>query len=158
MVVIAAPHTSNWDFVFGIAAMFAIGVRVSWIGKHTIFRWHSGWIMRWLGGLPVDRSVSGNIVGSTVDIIDGREKLLVAVSPEGTRKKVARWKTGFYHIAKGAGIPILLIYFDYSKKVIGFGPLFEPTGDIDRDLPEIQAFYAGVPGKYPEKFQQDMKD
>ena len=153
MVIVAAPHTSNWDFVFGVAAMFVIGAQISWIGKHTLFQWYSDGIMRWLGGVPVDRRVSRGTVAQVVDIVEARAKMIITVSPEGTREKVARWKTGFYHIASGAKIPILLTGFDYSKKLVRIGPLFHPTGNLEPDLEAIRAFYSDIQGRHPKNFQ-----
>lgn len=154
VVIISAPHTSNWDFVFAIATMFALGLRITWIGKHTLFRWYSDRFMRWIGGLPVDRSAKHDTVAQVVDVFAKKEKLILAVSPEGTRKKVKRWKSGFYHIAAGAGVPILQTYFDYSRKAVRIGRLFEPTGNLAKDMAEIQASYTKKQCKYPDKFRQ----
>jgi 1-acyl-sn-glycerol-3-phosphate acyltransferase len=146
-VAIGAPHSSNWDFFFGICAMFAVELRVNWIGKHTLFRWPWASYMRFLGGTPIDRTASQGIVDQIVREMNNHEQYVLGLTPEGTRKHVQRWKTGFYHIARQAGVPILLIYFDYRRKVVGIGPTFEPTGDIDRDLIEIQEFYRGKVAK-----------
>jgi 1-acyl-sn-glycerol-3-phosphate acyltransferase len=151
-VAIAAPHTSNWDFWFGIAAVFALGLRVDWIGKHTLFRWPFGYLMRWIGGTPVARESSEGRVGTIVDAMARRPRFVLGLSPEGTRRRVERWKTGFYHVAHQAGVPILLGYFDYGRKVVGLGPLFEPTGDLDADVDEIRGFYDDKRPKYPDRF------
>jgi len=108
--------------------------------------------MRWLGGIPVDRSRAGNLVQGTVDAFNEAARLTVIVPPEGTRSKVTRWKTGFYYIAQGAGVPIALGYLDFRKKEGGIGRMFQPSGDIAADMVEIQAFYAGITGKSPGKF------
>ena len=151
-VAIMAPHTSNWDFFFGLCAIFELGVRVDWVGKHTLFRRPWGTFMRFLGGTPIVRTESKGAVGQIVEAMRGRESYVLGLSPEGTRKRVNRWKTGFYHIARQAGVPILQTYFDYDRKIVGIGPLFSPTGQIERDLAEIQDFYRGMPGKHPAQF------
>ena len=151
-VAIAAPHTSNWDFLFGVCAMFELGVRVDWIGKHTLFRGPLGPVMRFLGGTPITRTESEGVVRQVVEAMSGRDRYILGVSPEGTRKRVKRWKTGFYHVAREAGVPILMTYFDYRHRTVGLGPTFEPTGDIERDMAEIQEFYAGKVGKHPSQF------
>jgi 1-acyl-sn-glycerol-3-phosphate acyltransferase len=148
-VVIGGPHTSNWDFVLGLMGMEAIGLKRRWIGKHQLFRWPLGWFFRWLGGMPVDRSASHNFVDQVVEVYRGSEKLALVMAPEGTRSKTDHWKTGFYYIALGAGIPILLGYLDYSRKEGGAGPLFYPTGDIEADFEKIREFYSTKRGLNP---------
>lgn len=151
-VVIAAPHTSNWDFVVGMALRWILSVDARWLGKDKLFWWPFGHFLKWLGGTPVDRSSSNGVVEQVVGWYNQRDKLVLGLSPEGTRKKVARWRTGFYHIARGAGVPILLAYFDYETRTVGFGPLFHPTGDLEADLAEMAAFYKTKKGKYPDQF------
>jgi len=151
-VLIAAPHTSNWDFPVTLMICFALRLKVYWMGKSSLFPPLLGGIMRWLGGIPVDRSRAGNLVQGTVDAFNKAERLTVIVPPEGTRSKVTQWKTGFYYIAQGAGVPIALGYLDFRKKEGGIGQMFQPTGDIAADMVEIQAFYAGITGKNPGKF------
>jgi len=151
-VIIGAPHTSNWDFLLAMAAVFAAGFRFHWIGKHTIFRWPFGPFMRWLGGIPVDRNASQGVVEQVVDEYQRRDRFVVGIAPEGTRKKVERWKTGFYRIACDAGVPIVLAYLDYARKIIGFGPIFEPTGNLEADLAHLRAFFNTFKGKKPEQF------
>ena len=151
-VAIAAPHTSNWDFFFGISTIFALGLRVDWIGKRALFRGPFGPFMRFLGGTPVARTEGEGRVAQIVDAMRSRDAYILGLSPEGTRKRVERWKTGFYHVALQAGVPILLTYFDYARKTVGIGPTFEPTGAIERDIAEIQGFYRGKTGKYPAQF------
>lgn len=150
-VVIAAPHTSNWDFLLAMAVIFAVGVDIKWLGKHTFVGGPFGGILRWLGGIAVDRRGSQGLVGQTVAEFARRDKLLLGLAPEGTRKKVERWKMGFYHIAQGAGMPILPVYFDYGRKVVGFGPLVEPSGDAAADMERIRFVYEGVVGRNPEQ-------
>jgi len=143
-VVIVAPHTSNWDFLVGVMAKFSLGLDISWLGKDTLFRRPFGGVMRWLGGLPVDRRQAGGVVAQCVEEFRRRNRLLLGLSPEGTRSQVHRWKTGFYHIASGAGVPIVLVSFDYRRRVVGLGPAIEPAGDIDGDLSRFQTHFAAV--------------
>jgi 1-acyl-sn-glycerol-3-phosphate acyltransferase len=152
LVLIAAPHTSNWDFPLGIMVMYAAGFGVSFLGKDTLFRPPLGWIMRWLGGRPVNRAAAHGVVVESARAIREADRLILALAPEGTRKRVAQWRTGFYRIAERAEIPILLGYFDYPRKEVGFGPTIWPSGDLTKDLAEIQAFYRTKTGKYPENF------
>lgn len=151
-VVIAAPHTSNWDFPITLAMLFAFRLKVYWMGKHTLFRWPFRAFFRFLGGIPIDRSKSANVVEQSIQAFRERTRLAMMISPEGTRKNVSYWKTGFYHIASGAGVPIVLGFLDYLKKRGGFGHVMEPTGDINADMETIRAFYSGVAGRHPEKF------
>jgi 1-acyl-sn-glycerol-3-phosphate acyltransferase len=143
-VVIVAPHTSNWDFIVGVTAKFALGLDISWLGKHTVFRRPTGGLMRWLGGIPVDRRQAQGVVRQCVEEFQRRSRLLLGLSPEGTRSQVQRWRTGFYHIALGAGVPIVLVSFDYARRVIGLGPVVEPSGRLDEDLERMQAHYQTV--------------
>ena len=151
-VLIAAPHTSNWDFPLALMVSFALRLRVYWMGKDSLFPPLVGGVMRWLGGIPVNRARSGNLVQATVDAYNSNARLIVIVPPEGTRSKVTQWKTGFYYIAQGAGVPIALGYLDFRKKEAGLSRMFQPSGDIAADMVEIQAFYAGITGKNPGKF------
>ncbi len=151
-VVVAAPHTSGWDFPLGILSRASIGVDIKYIGKKSLFRPPFGWLMRKLGGYPVDRSKAQNYVQSVVDIFNGKDAFAIALSPEGTRGKVEKFKTGFYYIAKGAGIPILLVSFDYSKRIVKYDPdLFYPTDDAEADLAQIWDYYKAIRGKNPER-------
>lgn len=146
-VAIAVPHTSNWDFFYTLLAVFAMKGKIYWMGKDAIFKKPFRGIFRWLGGIPVDRSKSNNLVGQIVESYNNSEKLVVTIPPTGTRKKVMRWKTGFYYIALGANVPIVLGFMDYPSKTTGFGPAFYPTGDIESDLKNMSAFYKGMKGK-----------
>jgi 1-acyl-sn-glycerol-3-phosphate acyltransferase len=152
-VVIVVPHTSNWDFTLGTAALFALGFRVSFLGKHTLFKWPLGVFMRWLGGIPVERSVSRDRVTETVGAFKASDQLILAVAPEGTRKLVTQWKTGFYHVALGANVPIVPVAFDYGRKTVRIGPAFRPTGDMEADFAELKSFYRDVVARRPENFQ-----
>jgi 1-acyl-sn-glycerol-3-phosphate acyltransferase len=149
-VLIGAPHTSNWDFPLMLLVVLKLRLRVYWMGKHTLFPWGLGWLMKWLGGIPINRSASHNVVNETVRQYRENDELVVLIPPEGTRKKVERWKTGFYHIAHLAEVPILMGYVDADNKEAGFADFFQPTGDLDRDLAEIRAFYATKKGLNPE--------
>src|SRR4051812_28698982 len=133
MVAIVAPHTSNWDFVVGLAARYALRLDASWLGKHTLFRPPFGWIMRWWGGIAVDRTASHDVVSQTVAEFSSRERVFLVITPEGTRKQVSRWRTGFWHIAKGAGVPILPIVFNWGERVIRIGVPFMAGDDVAAD-------------------------
>lgn len=149
-LVIGAPHTSNWDFVIGMAAKWSICIHASWMGKHTLFWPPLGWVLRSMGGIPIDRSASLGVVGEWIRAFDEHEKLVVGVTPEGTRKQVYEWKSGFWHIAKGAGVPIVLVYWDYKEKVFGLGPSIMPSEDKDEDLLRIKDFYRPYQGKHAQ--------
>jgi 1-acyl-sn-glycerol-3-phosphate acyltransferase len=151
-VVVVAPHTSNWDFPVLMLIKVALRLKVRWMGKHTLFRPPFGWIMRWLGGLPIDRSARHNMVEQAVESFRTHDQLLLAIPPEGTRKRAPYWRSGFYHIALGAQVPIALAYADYRRKVGGIGHVFVPIGDVDADMAIIRDFYSGVVGKRPEQF------
>lgn len=144
-VVIAAPHSSNWDFIIGIGFVFALRLDAHFIGKAQLFRGPLRPLMRWLGGIPVDRDRPQGFVDHAIALFGAREKLLVAVAPEGTRKPVDKWKTGFYRIALGAGVPIVPGYFDNGRRAVGMGPPFHPTGDTEADLATLRSFYATIP-------------
>jgi 1-acyl-sn-glycerol-3-phosphate acyltransferase len=146
-VMIAAPHTSNWDLPYTLFVAFTMKVKIYWMGKKELFRPPFGPLLRWLGGIPIDRSKSNGVVGQSIQQLQDAEKLVLTVPPTGTRRKVMHWKTGFYHIAHGAGVPIVLGFLDYGRKMGGVGPLFYPTGDINADMKEIQAFYKDIQGR-----------
>lgn len=150
LVIAVAPHTSNWDFVVGVMALWALDLRLSFFGKRSIFVWPFSIWLRTIGGVPIDRSASHGMVGEVVRIFQGREKLWVAIAPEGTRKKVAHFKSGFLHIAAGAGVPLVLVYLDYAKRVIGFGPVLNPSTDVAADLEYVEGFYKTVRGRNPK--------
>lgn len=152
IVIIAAPHTSNWDLAYLLAFAVLFGVRISWIGKHTLFRWPMGWLMRRLGGIPVRRHLRENMVDQMARAFTEREELALIVPAEGTRGYVPYWKSGFYHIARTAGVPIVMGFLDYKRKRGGFGEEFMPSGDLKADMDRIRAFYEGMVGKYPEHF------
>jgi 1-acyl-sn-glycerol-3-phosphate acyltransferase len=149
-VLIAAPHTSNWDFIFLLAFAWYYGVEISWLGKREMFRWPFGGFFERLGGIPVARASSGNMVDRMKDQFDAHERLCLVVPVEGTRSYVDYWKSGFYHIARAAGVPIVMSYLDYPRKLGGFGAALMPTGDIPVDMDAIRAFYDGKQGKHVE--------
>jgi len=144
MVLIGAPHTSNWDFIVGIATAWALNLRVTWLGKKELFRPPFEVVFHWLGGIPVDRGVSSGFVEQTVAVLGARERFALALSPEGTRKAVTRWKTGFYYIAMGTDAPIVLVTFDRPRRLIHLGPAITPTEDLDADLAGIRALYDSI--------------
>jgi len=150
-VMIAAPHTSNWDAPIALAMVFAYRLKAHWLVKHTAFRWPFRGILRWLGGIPIDRTKSTDVVTQMVEELKKRAELVLLIAPEGTRRKVTRWKTGFYHIACGAGVPLVLAFLDYSRKEGGLGTVFYPTGDFNADMAEILGFYATITGRHPER-------
>ena len=150
-VLIAAPHTSNWDVLVMLAAAFTFRAELFWIGKDSLFRGPFKALLRWMGGIPINRSGSQNLVAKTAALFDQHEKLILAVAPEGTRKKTRYWKTGFYYIAHTAGVPIVMGFIDFQRKVAGLGPTFIPTGDIEADMQKLQAFYANIAGKNQEQ-------
>jgi 1-acyl-sn-glycerol-3-phosphate acyltransferase len=150
-VMIAAPHTSNWDFPVGLAIMLAFKVKMYWLGKGPIFKWPFGTFFKWLGGIPVNRSRSGDVVAQTIQAFKEQPRMIMVVAPEGTRKRANHWKTGFYYIATGANVPIVMGFIDYVRKEGGFGPTLMPTGNIEADMEKIRAFYGNITAKMPDK-------
>jgi len=149
-VLVGAPHTSNWDFPFTLATLYIFRRKISWMGKDALFKKPFGKIMRWLGGIPIDRSNEHGVVEQIVKQFSESQKLVVTIAPSGTRKKRDYWKSGFYWIAHTAQIPILCGYLDYSRKKACLGLSFVPTGDFKKDMDRIRRFYVGVRGKNPE--------
>ena len=155
-VLIAAPHTSNWDLPYTLMVAFALRLNIYWMGKRQIFRWPFGGLMRWLGGIAVDRSQSTNLVAASAQALRVAEgSVHLVVPPEGTRSQTRHWKTGFYWIAHEAGVPIVLAYMDYPRKLSGLGPVFTPTGDIDADMAKIKAYYSQYEGKNWRQFSTE---
>ncbi len=152
MVLIVAPHTSNWDFLTGLWVKLALRIEARFVAKHTLFRWPLGPLMRWLGGIPVDREAPAGFVGETTRALREAERMVVVVAPEGTRRFTPKWKSGFYRIATEAGVPILPAGFDYPRKVVFFGPLFRPTGDYEADLTAIRSHYRAEMALRPENY------
>lgn len=140
-IIITVPHTSNWDFIIGIMVRGILGFDSRFLGKKSLFQPPIGWLFRWLGGYPVDRSKSSKLVDQIVEIFNNHEEFVVAIAPEGTRKNVHEWKTGFYYIATRASIPIVRSKIDRAKKQVVFFEPFWPTGDIQVDLPKLKEVY-----------------
>jgi 1-acyl-sn-glycerol-3-phosphate acyltransferase len=151
-VLIGAPHTSNYDFIFGICALSIMKLKTVYLAKKQLFVFPIKWIFTSTGGIPVDRSKKGNMVNMVVEMLRENKHMIVLIPPEGTRGKVERWKTGFYHAAVNAGVPIVLGYLDYSRKKGGLGQVFYPTGNIKADFEVIKDFYRNIKGRHPEKF------
>jgi len=149
-VLIGYPHTSNWDFILAMLVKGALGFHFHWIAKHTLFRWPLGPLMRALGGIGVDRSKSSGFINALVQEYAAHEALVIVITPEGTRRHRPYWKSGFYHLALAARVPLVLGYIDASRKQIGFGPTLQLSGDQQRDLTAIRAFYADKRGIHPE--------
>ncbi len=151
-VAIVAPHTSNWDFVIGIAALLALGLRGRWLGKHSVFRPPLRRLLRWAGGIPVDRGNPEGVAEQAVASLREVDPFFLALAPEGTRKRVERWKTGFYRIAHGAGVPIWPVSLDYRSRVFRLHPLFSPTGDFEADVARLRQLYTAVMARHPEGY------
>ena len=149
LVIAVEPHTSNWDFIVGMGAMFAMDLDLSFLAKHTLFRGPLGGVLRWMGGIPVDRASAHGVVGDAVAAFARSERRLLAIAPRGTRKAGARYKSGFVHIARGAHVPILLATLDYGARCVRLGPTFVPGDDVDAELARVAAFYAPVRGRKP---------
>lgn len=149
-VAIVVPHTSSWDFIIGVLAKWSLNINVKFFGKKELFDSPLGFIFRALGGIPVDRFKNHNVVTQAVDEINKSDDFILVLSPEGTRQYVPEWRKGFYFIAMGANIPLLLCYIDYAQKEVGIGPLFYPTGNYAKDFEQIKDFYRDKKGKYPE--------
>jgi len=146
LIIIVAPHTSNWDFVLGIAAVFALGLRVRFLGKHTLFHPPLGWLMRWFGGTPVIRDAPQGAVAQAVSVIESEPAVVLGIAPAGTRTRDTPWRSGFYHIAHAARAPIFPVAFDGERRAIRFFPTFETSGDYEADLPHLMALYDGIRG------------
>jgi 1-acyl-sn-glycerol-3-phosphate acyltransferase len=149
-VLIGAPHTSGWDFPFTLAAVYVFRLKISWMGKRSLFKKPFGIILKWLGGIAIDRESNHGVVDHMAQRFKESKTLVVAVAPSGTRKKRDYWKSGFYRIAHAAQVPILCGFLDYDRKRAGLGLSFVPTGNVSEDMDRIRAFYAGIQGKHPE--------
>lgn len=150
-VIIAAPHTSNWDFYYGKLAFYLMKVPVKILIKKELFFWPMGALLRVLGGMPVDRKKGGNLVEALTTMFEEQDELILLFTPEGTRNQVKDWKKGFYNVAVKANVPILLGFMNYRDKIGGVGGVFYPTGNAKEDIAEIMRFYYDKPGKYPEQ-------
>jgi 1-acyl-sn-glycerol-3-phosphate acyltransferase len=145
-VLIGAPHTSNWDFPLMLLVVLELRLQLYWMGKHTLFTFPFSGLMKWLGGIPINRTKSHNVVFDIVAQFKSNDNFVVLVPPEGTRRRVSEWKTGFYHIANNAEVPILMGYVNAGKKEAGFADFFYPTGELETDMKEIRSFYAEKKG------------
>lgn len=152
LVFIAAPHTSNWDLPFMLAVSWVLGIRLGFMGKHDLFVPPLGWLMRALGGVPVDRRAPQGLVAQMAAEFAQRPRFALAIPPEGTRSLTRQWKTGFYRIAQAAKVPIACGFLDFRRRCGGVGPLILPGGDMQADMERIAAFYSDITGKHPERF------
>jgi|TARA_A100001011_G_scaffold225719_1_gene233746 1-acyl-sn-glycerol-3-phosphate acyltransferase len=152
LVVIVAPHTSNWDGIFGVATVAGLDAKITFIGKHTAFRYGLGAFLRYMGGIPVDRSKPGGIIRDAIDQIKKIDGSLIAMSPEGTRSKVKEWKTGFLRIAKELNTNIIPASLDFAKKEILLGKAFVPSGNNEEDIRALKEYYSVFTAKHPEKY------
>lgn len=149
-VIIAVPHTSWHDFYIGVFTRRITKVQINWVGKKELFKWPFGWYFRWMGGAPLDRTSGQNKVEAIAKVFDSKDEFRLTLAPEGTRKKVDTWKTGFYYIAMAVGVPIIPVAFDYRTKTVRIHPPFYPTGDLETDLKVLRKLYEGVVGKVPQ--------
>lgn len=152
VIILAAPHTSNWDGIWMIAAAAKWRVRLRYMGKKSLTEGPLGGIVKWTGCIPIDRSQNNDVVSAMKSAFAAEDDMILAIPPEGTRDPVQKWKSGFYHIAVGAGVPITLAVMDYAKKTISLPATLWPSGDYAADLRIIQSFYAGAVAKFPENF------
>jgi 1-acyl-sn-glycerol-3-phosphate acyltransferase len=150
-VMIAAPHTSNWDFPIMMSVAFKLKEKLYWMGKEGLFRKPFNGLFKWLGGIPINRSRSNSVVRQMIDKFIEMDRLILTIPPSGTRKMVKKWKSGFYHIAAGANVPVVLGFLDFKRKTGGIGPVVTITGDMEQDMMVISSFYADIEGKHPEK-------
>ena len=151
-VLIAAPHTSNWDLPYMLDFAMAFDIKITWMAKHSLFFPPMGWILRAMGGMPIVRHKNKNVVASMVEVFDKIPHLVLVVPTEGTRERTQFWKSGFYHIARQAGVPIVPSFLDFGRKRGGFGPALQTSGDLHADMQYFRDFYAGMAGKFPDRF------
>jgi len=149
-VLVGEPHTSNWDFLLMFGAAYSLRLKVSWLGKDSIFKKPFGTIMKWLGGIPIDRKEKHDLVSRTATLFKESSKLVLVIGPSGTRSKREYWKSGFYWIAHSANIPIVCGYLDFVNKIVHVGLVFTPTGNVKKDMDQIRKFYKDIHGKHPE--------
>ncbi|MCA9524230.1 MAG: lysophospholipid acyltransferase family protein [Myxococcales bacterium] len=150
-VLIASPHTSNWDLAYMLAIASVLRVKIHWMGKHTLFRFPLGWLMRSVGGIAIDRRAQHGVVKQVADRLKEADELVMVVPPEGTRRASKYWKSGFYHIAREAQVPVVCGFLDYRRKRGGFGPAIELSGNVRADMDRFREFYAPIQGKFPQK-------
>jgi 1-acyl-sn-glycerol-3-phosphate acyltransferase len=154
-MVILAPHTSYWDFLTNMGTMLALGIRNRWFVADAFCWWPAGYFIRWMGGIPINRSSSQDLVSFTIGKFADHDELILALYPEGTTRKAEKWKTGFWHIARGADIPIQFLAVDYEKRACVFGPVIQLSDNIKADMKKIQAFFKDVTPKTPENFARE---
>lgn len=152
VLITAAPHTSNWDAVLGLAAVLGLNVRLHFLGKHTIFVPGLKWFMRWLGGIPVNRQNPEGVIDQVNQLVDKHEGIVIVIAPEGTRKKAEKWKTGFLRIAEANDCKLQMAALDFPNKRIVMGDLYKPTGDNQLDIDNIKQWYSQFKGKFPDQF------
>eukprot|EP01037_Dinobryon_pediforme_P015060 gene15061-15200_t len=155
-VIIAAPHTSNWDFVYFLGLTQELGIDAHFMGKQSLFRWPMGGFMRDMGGIEVDRSGSHDMVRQMIDEFARRDRFALTIAPEGTRSRVQSWRTGFYHIALGAQVPMVVGFMDYGRRTGGLGPAIMPTGDYRADMAQVAALYRDVTPRHPDRGIRDF--
>ncbi len=151
MIIAVAPHTSNWDFVIGLAVKFHLAIKISFFGKHSIFIPPFSYVLKRLGGIPIKRTQAHGVVGAMAEQMRAADKMILALSPEGTRSPISPWKTGFLHIAHQANVPVFLVAFNYKKKRIEFGPVLNISDNIPKEMNKIYQYFQNVEGKYPDK-------
>jgi 1-acyl-sn-glycerol-3-phosphate acyltransferase len=152
VILVVAPHTSNWDFVVGISAMLALGLDARWIAKDTLFRPPLGPLLRWLGGTPVDRGAPEGVVENAVRQLKAADRLFLTLSPEGTRRKVERWKTGFHRMARQAGVPVWPVALDYARKAVVLLPLYSVSDDLEGDVRALRSLFKPAMARHPDQF------
>jgi 1-acyl-sn-glycerol-3-phosphate acyltransferase len=152
-VAIVAPHTSNWDFVIGVFVMFALDLRLVWLGKDSLFRTPLGPWLRAIGGRPVKRTASEGMVAEIAATLNAEPRFILALAPEGTRRPVEQWRTGYYRIAEATGVPILPVMFDWGRREIGLGLLLHPSGVMERDVAQLQRLYRSEMGRHPANYR-----
>jgi 1-acyl-sn-glycerol-3-phosphate acyltransferase len=155
-VLIGAHHTANFDGILLLLVGTALQMRVNFLMKDSLFRGIMGPVARRLGGIAIDRSTRHNVVDQIAGLMQSQPRMVIAIAPEGTRRKVPYWRSGFYHIARAADVPLVLAYADYQRKVVGFGPVLDLTGDVTADMDKIRAFYADIIPRHPEKISPVM--
>ena len=155
-VIIAAPHTSNWDFVYFLGLVNELGIDANFMAKDSLFRWPMGGFMRDMGGISIDRAARRNVVNAMIAEFARRDRFALTIAPEGTRSAVQQWRTGFYHIALGAGVPLVIGMMDYAKRTGGLGPSIMPTGDYKADMQQVAEIYQSVTPKHPERGIKDF--
>ncbi|WP_435275306.1 lysophospholipid acyltransferase family protein [Psychrobium sp. nBUS_13] len=155
-IIIIGPHTSNWDFILGMVVRGAMGANVRFLAKHQLFNAPYGWFFRWLGGSPVYRHKDNNLVDQVVAMYENHDEFILGIAPEGTRSEIKRWKSGFYHIACKANVPIEMIGFDFKSKEVRFREPFMPTGNIDVDFPVILDYFRSIDGRHPKNIPHHL--